>query len=264
VTTELDPDCPDCATRAEAQACFLAPRLRIRTRTGWTATASAARRDESPPRPPGPQTRWATARGRQLPPPAPAPVEFDRAAHFRKIASYGGVATVATRGTHHTRVIRQTRARVTIERHGGPVTGRRCERRFHRTHESEAIRAGVVTTESGIMTGAPYRAIAADHRVFAGTGLRDGDRFGTESLHDRCHGGASGLETDKTNPSSPANTILLANGLSPEDGGAEMVTHETASGGMVVSVGSIIYPASVLVDPTISRITATLVARFLR
>src|SRR5215211_6643266 len=50
-------------------------------------------------------------------PPA-APVPFDRAAHCRRIASYGGVATVTTHGSHHMCVIGQTGARVTIERHG--------------------------------------------------------------------------------------------------------------------------------------------------
>ena len=50
--------------------------------------------------------------------PSAAPVAFDRAAHCRRIASYGGVATVTTHGTHHMRAIGQTGARVTIERHG--------------------------------------------------------------------------------------------------------------------------------------------------
>ena len=49
-------------------------------------------------------------------PPTVAP--FDRAAHCRRIASYGGVATVTTHGTHHMRVIGQTGAWVTIERYG--------------------------------------------------------------------------------------------------------------------------------------------------
>jgi hypothetical protein len=51
-------------------------------------------------------------------PASPAPVPFDRAAHCRRIASYGGVATVRTHGTHYMRVIRQTGACVTIARHG--------------------------------------------------------------------------------------------------------------------------------------------------
>ena len=113
------------------------------------------------------------------------------------------------------------------------------------------------------MTAAPYRAIAADHWVFAGTGLREGEVFGAESLHERCHGGASGHETDKASPSSPPNTLLLAKGLNPEEGGAEIVTYETASGGAVFSVGSITWPASVLVDDAVSRITANVLSRFL-
>ncbi|CAN5879135.1 hypothetical protein BH24CHL4_BH24CHL4_10090 [soil metagenome] len=134
--------------------------------------------------------------------------------------------------------------------------------RMHRTFESEASLTGVTTTETGIMTGAPYRAVEANHWVFEGTGLKDGDIFGTESLHERCHGGASGHETDKMSPNSPVNTILLAKGLNPDDGGAEMVTFDTESGGAVFSVGSITWPASLLVDPAVSAITNNVLRRF--
>jgi hypothetical protein len=144
-----------------------------------------------------------------------------------------------------------------------PETGRHFESRMHRTHESEACLLGVVCTDSGIMTSAPYRVIAPDHWSFAGTGLREGDVFGAASLHERCHGGASGHETDKMSPSSPAGTLLLAKGLNPEEGGAEIVAYETASGGAVFSVGSITWPASVLVDSAVSRITANVLTRFL-
>ena len=113
------------------------------------------------------------------------------------------------------------------------------------------------------MTAAPYRVRDAAHWVFAGTGLRDGDLFGEASLHERVHGGASGHETDKMTPHSPPNTVLLAKGTNPDDGGAEMVYYETASGGAVFSVGSITYPASLLVDPAISRVTANVIDRFL-
>jgi hypothetical protein len=134
--------------------------------------------------------------------------------------------------------------------------------RMHRTFESEATLTGVTTTEAGIMTGAPYRAIESGHWVFEGTGLQDGDIFGAESLHERCHGGASGHETDKMSPSSPPNTVHLAKGLNPEEGGADMVTFDTESGGAVFSVGSITWPASLLVDPAISTITNNVLRRF--
>jgi hypothetical protein len=42
-----------------------------------------------------------------------------------------------------------------------------------------------------------------------------------------------------------------------------MVYYETASGGAVFSVGSITWPASILVDPHVSQITANVIARFL-
>jgi N,N-dimethylformamidase len=144
-----------------------------------------------------------------------------------------------------------------------PETGQYIESRFHRNVESEANLLGVVTTEAGIMTAAPYKLIEEDHWVFAGTGLRNGALFGTENQHERCSGGASGHETDKMSASSPANTVLLAKGTNPEEGGAEMVVYDTASGGAVFSVGSITYPASLLVDPDISRITANVLSRFM-
>lgn len=135
--------------------------------------------------------------------------------------------------------------------------------RFAMRHESEASLLGVVFTSTGAMTGAPYRVVEGSHWVFEGTGLNTGDVFGKASLHQRCPGGASGHETDKRSASSPANTRLLARGLNPDDGGAEMVIFDTAHGGAVFSVGSINYAASLPVDAAVSRITANVLKRFL-
>jgi hypothetical protein len=138
------------------------------------------------------------------------------------------------------------------------------ESRFHRTVECEASLLGVVCTEAGIMTASPYRVVDASHWVFEGTGLHNGDAFGAVSLHERVHGGASGHETDKMSGYSPAGTVLLAKGLNPDDGGAEMVTYQVDhSGGAVFSVGSITYPSCLLVDEHISRITKNVINRFL-
>ena len=137
------------------------------------------------------------------------------------------------------------------------------ESRFHLRGPSEASLLGVVYDDRGIMTAAPYRVIDSRHWVFAGTGLREGDLFGQKSLHMRVPGGASGHETDKRSPSSPSNTHLLARGENPAGGGAEMVLHEPAGGGgAVFSVGSISWPASVLVDENVSAVTANVLRRF--
>jgi N,N-dimethylformamidase len=131
-------------------------------------------------------------------------------------------------------------------------------------HESEASLLGVTFTPSGAMTGAPYQALDPEHWIFEGTNLSNGDLFGQSSLHCRCPGGASGHETDKRTTSSPKNTHLLAQGMNPDDGGAEMVIFDTPSKGQVFSVGSINYVASLPVDAVISRITANVLTRFLQ
>ncbi len=140
---------------------------------------------------------------------------------------------------------------------------RGLESRFHARVESEASLLGVVFTEAGAMTGAPYRVIQPGHWAFAGTGLSEGDLFGKASLHERCPGGASAHETDKISPHSPPNTQLLAKGTNRDHGGAELACYETESQGVVFAAGSIAWPSSILVDKHASRITANVLRRFL-
>jgi hypothetical protein len=82
--------------------------------------------------------------------------------------------------------------------------------------------------------------------------------------HERCPGGASGHETDKISRHSPPGTKLLAKGLNPDGGGAEMARYETATGGAVFAAGSIVWPSSLLVDRHVSRITRNVLERYLR
>lgn len=135
--------------------------------------------------------------------------------------------------------------------------------RMHRTFRSPASFLGVTYTEAGAMTSAPYEVIDPGHWAFEGTGVTAGGRFGAASLHERCPGGASGHETDKMNRNTPSGTHLLARGCNVDDGGAQMVIHETASGGSVFSVGSITWPSSILVDPVVARVTSNVLDRYL-
>jgi len=138
------------------------------------------------------------------------------------------------------------------------------ESRFHTRVESEANLLGVVFSDAGAMTAAPYEVLEPDHWVFAGSGLHRGDRFGEKTLHERYGDGASGHETDKISPSSPAQVQRLAKGLNPNQGGAEMVYFESPSQGEVFSAGSITFPTALLCDRATSRITANVLNRFLR
>ena len=138
----------------------------------------------------------------------------------------------------------------------------RYESRFGMRVESEANLLGVVYSETGVMTAAPYRTLQSAHWIFDGTGLKDGDLFGTESLHERIPGGASGHETDKMSPRTPVGTACLAKGLNPDDGGGEIVCFETPRGGGVFSAGSICWPSALLVDDSVSQITSNVLRRF--
>ncbi len=140
--------------------------------------------------------------------------------------------------------------------------GHEYESRFDKRQESEASLLGVVFSDPGIMTAAPYQVKDADHWCFAGTGLKNGDTFGEQSLHQRVPGGASGHETDKLSSQSPSNVRVLAKGLNPDNGGGEMVTHEPEGGGAVFSAGSICWPSSILVDEAVSKITENVLLRF--
>jgi hypothetical protein len=140
--------------------------------------------------------------------------------------------------------------------------GREYESRMDKRLESEANLLGVVFTFPGIMTAAPYRVIDADHWCFEGTGMANGDTFGEKSLHMRVPGGASGHETDKVSAQSPANVKRLAKGTNANEGGAEIVHFDTPNGGEVFSVGSITWPACILVDDAVAKITANVIRRF--
>jgi hypothetical protein len=137
------------------------------------------------------------------------------------------------------------------------------ESRFHHQVESEANLLGVVYSDPGAFTSAPYEVLEPDHWLFAGTHLKRGDTFGTPTLHERCPDGASGHETDKISPSSPKNILLLAKGQNPDNGGAHLTFFQTPGGGAVFSAGSITYPAALLCDPLTSRITANAIAGLL-
>jgi hypothetical protein len=153
--------------------------------------------------------------------------------------------------------------------HNGNITGLTTARmggresRMAIRHESEASLLGVVFTPAGAMTGAPYRVLDGDHWAFAGTGLKAGDVFGEKCLHVRCPGGASGHETDKVSPSTPPQAKVIAKGLNPDDGGADMVVFDAHSKGMVFSAGSINFVASLPVDEGVSRLTENVLRRML-
>jgi hypothetical protein len=123
-------------------------------------------------------------------------------------------------------------------------TGEKGGRWKHLGRPSEPL-LGVGSDARGIHTFAPFRVMDGSHWLFQGTGLRDGDFVGAQGLNE---GGGSGWETDKLGPGAPASAVLLARGLNPGHGGADVVYFETPQGGAVLSAGSISFPGSLVVD----------------
>jgi hypothetical protein len=118
---------------------------------------------------------------------------------------------------------------------------------------------------------APYRVEMADHRLFEGTGLANGDLIGEAGLN----GPASGWEIDTSDSGSaadgvivtawadndrgnpPANIQVLARGANlPVQGPytAHMTYYETESGGFVFSVGSLCFGGSLAQDINLQAI----------
>jgi hypothetical protein len=50
--------------------------------------------------------------------------------------------------------------------------------------------------------------------------------------------------------------------MNPDNGGAEMVIHETSSGGAVFSVGSITWVSALFTDLSVSAVTRNVLNRF--
>jgi N,N-dimethylformamidase len=139
----------------------------------------------------------------------------------------------------------------------------RREGEFDQRGESPAALLGIEYTHGGFQTGAPYRVINDEHWAIADTGLKKGDLFGHESLHERCPGGASAHETDKIAATSPSSLVHLAKGDNPDGEGADLVIFDTASGGSVFSVGSFCWTLSLPIDDRVSSITTNVLRRFL-
>jgi N,N-dimethylformamidase len=125
---------------------------------------------------------------------------------------------------------------------------------------SEANVLGVRYTPSGYNTYAPYEVKQADHWIFNGTCLKNGDLIGKTG---QAHKGAAGLETDKRELlHTPLNTVLLAKGTNPH-GGAEMIYYDHPGGGGIFSVGSIAFSQSLIIDPHLTRIVKNVIEHFL-
>ncbi|SHN83544.1 hypothetical protein SAMN05660350_03436 [Geodermatophilus obscurus] len=149
-----------------------------------------------------------------------------------------------------------------------------------------------VATERCEVPGSAYVVRSADHPLFEGTGLSDGDTVGAVGLNrghsgGRGNGAASGWEVDTSRgpgatgvPTScglrpavlqpggvppsplPSGLVVLAQGVS--DGtapGADMTYYDHPGGGFVFSAGSLTFGGSLVVDATLSTLVHNVIHR---
>ncbi len=131
--------------------------------------------------------------------------------------------------------------------------------------DDESSLLGVRFSMVGYRTCAPFIVKNDKHWVFHGTGLKNGDCFAIECLNHPENGigqGGSGHETDKMTLTAPQQTVLLAKGNNPKNGGSDMVIIEDEiNGGGVFSAPSITFGGSLLVDSAASTITRNVISR---
>lgn len=134
---------------------------------------------------------------------------------------------------------------------------------------------GVAYRYDNYFTFAPLGVQQADHHLFAGTGVINGQEIGAVGLNG---GGASGWEMDTSLPGlapdgivvsasgsndrgvAPANLELLARGTNAGGFGADMTYYQTPAGGFVFCAGSISFGGSLVVDPDLQQVVRNALA----
>jgi len=162
---------------------------------------------------------------------------------------------------------------------GGVFGGAREPELFRRQPgRAERSLLGVATEDCGVGP-APFVVLDAAHPLFAGTGVTNGQVFGTASLNigggSYTPGRASAWEVDSSAgpgavgggcnaaaPTIPPSTLpaglrvvaRATNPTNPSRFGAEIVYYDHPAGGRVVSIGSLTANGSLVIDPILQQI----------
>jgi len=131
------------------------------------------------------------------------------------------------------------------------------------TPRPERAVLGVAFLYNCWFTFAPFQVLQANHTLFTGTGVSNGDLIGASGLNG---GGASGWEMDTSisgtaadgvivgstlgsdRGAPPNNLKLLARGTNSCGYGADMTYYKSNAGGFVFSAGSLSFGGSLVID----------------
>jgi len=156
--------------------------------------------------------------------------------------------------------------------------------RFADSAEDESQVVSVRFDMRGYGSCSPYKVVKADHWVFKGTDLQNGNLFAQHSLNHPTDkavkhfeedpasspgmavltgDGGSGWETDKITSTAPKDSVLLAKGTNSRKGGADMVIRESNGKGIMFSASSITFGGTLLIDDNCSKVVKNVLTKAL-
>lgn len=127
-------------------------------------------------------------------------------------------------------------------------------------YSNEAKYWGNAFTDAGYETYCSYKVKNASHWMFKNCNVKQEDEFGKHGIDNR---GLSGDEMDKMNNNSSVNTILLAKGTNPDNGGGEIVITENKNNA-ILSFGSIACGSGIYKDKVFTQMLLNFMGRYYR
>ncbi|MCO5248818.1 MAG: hypothetical protein M9887_07725 [Chitinophagales bacterium] len=123
---------------------------------------------------------------------------------------------------------------------------------------NEAQYWGNAFTNAGYATYNSYRVMNPTHWIYQNCHVNTNTEFGIKGIDGR---GTSGDEMDKVNDRSPQNTIVLAKGTNPDNGGGDLVIIENPKNA-ILSFGSIAAGSGLNNDLIMSQILHNFMKRY--
>ena len=123
---------------------------------------------------------------------------------------------------------------------------------------NEAKYLGNAYTDAGYETYCSYKVINAQHWLYKNCTIKNGDEFGKYGIDNR---GLSGDEMDKVNDNTPKNSVLLAKGTNPDNGGGDILIIENKNNA-ILSFGSIACGIGLNKDKVFTQMTKNFLERY--
>ncbi len=125
-------------------------------------------------------------------------------------------------------------------------------------YSDEATYWGNAFTDAGYETYCSYKVKNASHWIYKDCAVKNEDEFGKYGIDNR---GLSGDEMDKINSNSPKNTILLAKGTNPDNGGGEIIIIENKKNA-ILSFGSIACGSGLYKDKVFTQMIVNFMSKY--